>query len=442
MMNTEELIEMKSRRRTQRLKETVIASFGEPASNLRARLTEFSERDWRRALYWMDVSGLALYFLDRINHLGLQGSLPSTICDRLQNNLSQNSKRAVSLFGDAVALSMKFKRKSIKFAFLKGITLCPESVPNNALRCQMDLDVLVREAQADEARQCLESLGYVLTVVSGTTWEFKAGSGVAQFKDLYRVRPQRSVDLHLLPSDVENAACYSLDLLSRSQLRSFHGLFLPVLSPEDLFVQQALHLFKHICSEYARAFWLLEFWRHVIARRPDAKFWRDVRALASATPGAVVAIGVSTLMATLVFGKFAPEELSQWSMNNLSPAVWLWVQLYGRRTLLSSFPGSKLYLLLQRQLVPDTRENRAAIRRRIFPIHRPSNITHAISGETFTSRLLRYKIQVKYLRFRIRIHVVEGLRYAIESLRWKRRLADLENEFASAMLSVEGPIEG
>ena len=441
MKSNEALIAMRTRSRTQRLKETVFASFWEPATNLRARLTEFSERDWRRAFYWMDVTGLALYFLDRIQRLGLQDCLPPVILDRLTNNLRDNSARAVSLFGEAVALSLRFKRKNIEFALLKGVTLCPDSVPDNALRCQMDLDVLVRESQADEARRCLESLGYVLDVVSGTTWEFKAGAGVAQFKDLYRVRPQRSVDLHLLPSDTESEIRHTQDLLARAQPRSFHGLLLPVLSPEDLFIQQALHLFKHICSEYARAFWVLEFWRHVHTRRADTRFWRNVRVLASTTPGAVIAIGVSTLIATLMFGKFAPEELSQWSMNHLPPSICLWVQLYGRRSLLASFPGSKLYLLLQRQLVPDTSESRAAIRRRIFPIHRPSNITRTAQGEQLASRLLLYRVQAKYLFFRLRIHVVEGLRYAIESGRWKRRVADLDSKRVPGMMPVGDSIE-
>jgi hypothetical protein len=442
MKSTETMIEMRAWSRKQRLKEAVIASLCEPAPNVAARLTEFSERDWWRALYWMDISGIALYVLDRVKHLGLEDCMPATILDRLENNLRENSDRALSLFSDAIALSLKFEQKNIEFALLKGITLCPESVPNSALRCQMDIDVLVREAHADEARRCLESLGYALDVVSGPTWEFKAGAGVAQYKDMYRVRPQRCVDLHLLPSFPEGGNFQSQDLLARAQLRSFHGLLLPVLSPEDLFVQQALHLFKHICSEYLRVFWLLEFWRHVVTRKADARFWRDVMVLARTTPGAETAIGVSTLMATLMFGKFAPEELSQWSMDRLSPSICLWVKLYGRRSLLASFPGSKLYLLLQRQLIPDTTESRAAIRRRIFPIHRPSSVTRATPGEKLTSRISRYRVQGKYLYFRVRIHVIGGLRYAIESLRWKRRVADLNKESVAIMVPAGGSIDG
>ena len=127
---------------------------------------------------------------------------------------------------------------------------------------------------------------------------------------------------------------------------------LPALSAPDIFVQQAAHLFKHMCSEHTRAFWVLEFWRHVIARRNDVAFWRSVRLIAASEPQAEIAIGAATLLASLIFGPFAPAELTSWSMDRLPPGICLWIQLYGRHILLSDSPRSKLYLLLREQLVP------------------------------------------------------------------------------------------
>jgi hypothetical protein len=394
-------------------------------------------------MYWLDVSGLALYFLDRITQLGLSDCIPVATLDRLQKNLSDNYQRTASLFSEAAALSARFTRKNVEFALLKGISLCPDSVPNAALRCQMDLDMLVRESQADEARECLEAMGYELRVVSGLTREFKAGAGIAEFKDLYRSRPQRSVDLHLLPFSNGGGAMQPEDLLSRAQRRSFNGLLLPVLSPEDIFIQQALHLFKHICSEHTRALWVLEFRQHVIAKRNKAQFWSSVRSLAGGTPGAVTAIGVCTLLAARLFGPFAPTELSHWSVERLSPSICLWVHLYGRRTLLSSFPGSKLYLLLQQELMPDTKENRAVLLRRLLPFHRPSNImrTETISESASTPRLLRYRIQAKFLGSRLRMHVIEGVRYAIEAVRWRRRVERFAPDPAPRMIPSGGSLE-
>src|SRR6478735_8653597 len=72
-------IEMRRGSRSHRLKETVLAAFWEPAPSIRARLSEFSARDWERATFWLAVSGLALYFLDRLTTLGLEDSLPPTV---------------------------------------------------------------------------------------------------------------------------------------------------------------------------------------------------------------------------------------------------------------------------------------------------------------------------------------------------------------------------
>ena len=44
---------------------------------------------------------------------------------------------------------------------------------------------------------------------------------------------------------------------------------MPVLSPVDLFLGQGLHAYKHVCSEFSRVAHLLEFRRHVLARRDD-----------------------------------------------------------------------------------------------------------------------------------------------------------------------------
>jgi hypothetical protein len=184
-----------------------------------------------------------------------------------------------------------------------------------------------------------------------------------------------------------------------------------------------LHLFKHLCSEHTRAFWVLEFWRHASARRDDDDFWREVELIAATEPKGNLAIGVATMLATLMFGRFAPQQLTSWSMDRLSPAVCLWLQLYGDRVLLSDSPRSKLYLLLEPLLAPDAQANRKLQRRLIFPIHRPQRVTRADAGESALSTLLRNWAQAKFTLSRLSFHITEGIRYAVESMRWQRRLA-------------------
>ena len=50
------------------------------------RLMTLTPGKWRKLLHWLDVSGLSLYFVNRVNELNLQGSLPVAVNQRLQQN--------------------------------------------------------------------------------------------------------------------------------------------------------------------------------------------------------------------------------------------------------------------------------------------------------------------------------------------------------------------
>lgn len=408
-------LEIRERARAARLKLAVIASFYEPAPSIEARLREFAVRDWERAKYWLDVSGLALYFLDRVEALKLQSCVPEQFLGQLRTRLGENRRRNGSLFAEAVTITKALRERNIHCAVLKGATIPQESVPDASLRNQMDLDLLVREADASAVQTCLSDFGYALDAISSGTWEFKAGpSGTSSLKNLYQVRPERSVEVHLQRESER-------DLLARSEWRATNGSVLPALSTADQFVLQGQHLFKHMCSEHTRASWVLEYWRHVSARRDDVKFWRDVEAVAAEIPGSEVGIGAATLLTSSVFGPCAPPELSRWSTDRLTPGICLWIHLYGSRILLSDRPGSKVYLLLRRELSEDSAREKSARRRLIFPLRWPQRITRRAADESFLDKVRRFRVQAGFAARRLRFHCWEGVGLVIELLRWQRR---------------------
>jgi hypothetical protein len=414
-------IESKQRGRSNRLKEAVLASFHEPAPSVRARLAEFTRQDWERSKYWLDVSGLALYFLDRLIALELELCIPTSMLQQLRINMAENRERSASLFNETVAVTQLLQRQKIEFAVLKGITLPAESVPEVALRNQMDLDLLVRESDAAQTKCCLEEHGYKLDAISGNTWEFKAGtSGMSTLANLYQVRAERSIEVHLI-AEAKGAA----DRLTRSGHTIIEGEQVPALLPSDAFVFQGQHLFKHMCGEHTRASWVLEYWRHISARRNDVAFWREVAAIAAEEPGADIAIGAATLLTSLVFGPCAPQELARLSMDRLRPVICLWIQLYGRDLVLSDKPGSKLYLLLRKELHQDSVEDQLARRRLIFPLHWPRLITRGQNNETIARRLHRYQVQSRFALRRFWFHLAKGLAFAFESFRWQKRVTGI-----------------
>jgi hypothetical protein len=204
--------------------------------------------------------------------------------------------------------------------------------------------------------------------------------------------------------------------------REFHGIRTPVLPPVDLFLGQAMHVYKHVCSEFSRASHLLEFRRHVLARGREEAFWDSLRSLAEENPRACLALGVVTLLIMSVTGDFAPEALTCWTVTRLPRPVRLWVEMYGRQIALGDFPGNKLYLLLQRELEATGVPGKRSLRAVLLPLRFPPAIVRPFANETFAGRVRRYRSQWHFILLRLRFHIVEGLRYALEFCRWRHRV--------------------
>ena len=411
------------RTRRSRLKNAIVRSFNLPASSVAAQLAEFSIHDWRGILVWLDFSGLALYVFDRLTFLRLQSCIPMPIRDRLKQNLIDNRERAMALFSEAVDISNELQQENIPFALLKGVTMFPEAVSDIALRCQTDIDILISETDAIAARDILVRFGYRLNTIKGPEWSFTAGVNVPmKITDLYRIRPQRQVELHLLSlTGPGSEAAHQRNLLARARPRLIQGAELPALSPPDMFVQQAVHIFKHLCSEHTRAQWVLEFCRFIEKRRGDLEFWRDVEMAAGTEPQVTIAIAAATHLGCSVFGLRAPEALTSWSSASLPLSVRLWIERYGSRVLLAQFPASKFYLLLQDQLKMDNSSQRAAGWRNVLPRHWwPVPVTVGDKDERLRDRVSRYILEARVAWRRLRFHVRTGIPFVIESWRWQR----------------------
>jgi hypothetical protein len=379
-------------------------------------LQYLSRREWQHLLHWLDISGLALYFLDRIIELQLCDWLPAAILARLQKNLKDNTERTRGMIDESVAIQQSFQEAHLSYAKLKGLSLWPSSVPKPELRSQFDLDFLVAEKDAAEARRILERRGYRLYAVSGKSWELKRNEKPGlSLKDLYKALPSHAVELH-----VESRVPGWPSLLERVEKRELCGINMPVLSPRDLFLGQGLHAFKHICSEFSRTAHLLEFRRHVLARRDDQAFWNELQEIAEGNPRAYLGLGVVTLLITRVMGDFAPAAFTNWTVDCLPRSAHLWVEMYGNRSVFGSFPGNKLYLLLQRELEATGVPARRSVRQALVPLRFPPLVIRAFPHETFSVRLARYRMQLSFIFLRLRFHILEGIRYRWETRRWRR----------------------
>jgi hypothetical protein len=402
--------------RTQQLREAILLLFCDPVPRECERLRDLGSTEWQTLLSWLDTSGMALYFLDRLTQLERCEILPPAVLERLQQNLLDSTERTNSMIAESTAIHRSFQGAGLSYAALKGFSLWPVSVPRPELRSQLDLDFLIAAGSAPEAQRILEARGYRLKAISGRSWEFKSGTpGVASLKNLYKPTLHRTVELHLEVKDKEPDS-----LLARAGKLCFHGVGMPVLHPVDLFMGQGLHLYKHVCGEFWRTAHLIEFRRHVVARYDDRAFWQELRWLAEGNVRATVGLGVIVLLISRTMGDFAPEELTCWTVDALPVRLRLWVERYGQQSVLASHPGSKLYLVLQRELERAGLTAKRSLSHALLPSRLPPAIAHASTNETLSARCVRQRRQAGFILFWLRFHLVEGLRYVWESNRWQQ----------------------
>jgi hypothetical protein len=406
--------------------EAVVAAFRDSATESSQRLSALTPRDWQRSWNWLDASGMALYFLDRVGSLHIESALPAATLERLRGNLADNRDRSVTMFAEFASLNESFQAAGLVYANLKGFTLSPESCPRPELRCQLDFDFLLDGNQLSLCQELLRKRGYELWAATPDVWEFKAGSSeLVSIKDHYKARPQRCVELHFASSEAAPHLPYRDPRLERRMLHSWGGLTFPALTPADRLIAQAQHVFKHLCSACTRLSWLLEYQHHLATRYHDQSFWDEVRQHAWNHRHASIAIGLTTLLSTRIFGGQAPAQLEEWTTDRLPAPVRLWADQYGRESVLADFPGTKLYLLLQEELRANDDSWKQTKRTSLLPLHRAPRIVNTSTHDNAWKRLRSEVFQLRFILFRLRFHVVEGMRYLVEASRWKRRLATL-----------------
>jgi hypothetical protein len=384
-------------------------------------LSNFTRRDWAATEFWLDTSGLALYFLDRARLLELDHFVDSTIARKLALKHADNQLRLTSMMQEFCEMNRAFQEAGVRFANLKGATFYPYSCSDLSLRYQSDHDFLVDPDHLSISQDILQRRGYVLTAAKPSSLEFKTPGAIrTSIEGQYKAAGPRSAELHTSINDPAGFQAGRDPYLERLQLWRWNEARFPALSPPDQLVSQALHIFGHLRNEHTRASWLLEFRNHVLARKGDEPFWKAVHSLADENQEKSLALGIASSLAEDLFGPMAGSEIHG-LQERLPHRVKLWIHSYGRKAVLADVPGTKLYILLEDALNSERSPRpQRQLFRRLVPTRLPSRIQRPIPHETLRMRLRREGAELAFLLFRLRFHVLHGLRHLIEAQRWKR----------------------
>ena len=391
---------------------------------------KFSVREWERALKWLDDSGLAFYFLQKLKNTSLIDTVPTRVTSRLERNFQANKLRVDDMAHRFGLINHKFNQAGVRYAALKGVSIVPQFCPDATLRHQADFDYLVADQSLSEARQVLVEAGYIPTA-SHSSQEFgfvMAGTEEpSRTAEQYSARAPHAVELHLDPWDSSQNRLPLMPKqfsLQRTTTREWNGLTFPALTDDDAFLLQVLHACKHLFTYWIRMSSLFEIGYFLNQRASDASLWNRIEERVGNNVILREFVVVITELVAKLFGSPLPPLVGAWSAT-IRPATRVWIDRYARDWVFGElpvyefclFPPAKLVLFLHQQYEYACAQNHV-IRNRMMNFPRLSAMASSVRNSP--SLALNPAWWKRHLLIRRSLfHTLAALRYVCEIPRWR-----------------------
>ncbi len=395
----------------------------------------FNLKEWEQALNWMDTSGLALYFLNRVQAANAADLLPESVRTRLMRGHTENRARVSLMAEELRMLCQLLGGAGIDFLLLKGFALVPDYCPDPSLRSQYDHDLLIHPSSIEQAEEALLKAGYHRKQ-SDETYHLiyiQAPHEVPPHLGplgIYSINLTRPVELHIRlwdPGEEKIDIKLPEDAFFRAAHRRLGELEYFALADENSLAFQALHAFRHILRSWCRLSTFLEIAQFLNNRRGDAFFWRSFADRISNQQWLPEICGIVFTLSASLFGAEIPEVIEPQTVSALSPRMRLWITRYGRQSALTNFHTDKYGLFLHREFVRAPSDWSEVRRRRLFPMHRPHR-TPAVFHPGNSSSAKTFLLQCVHGIRRLKFHISSDFRYAWDVPRWHFRRWKMSSE--------------
>lgn len=393
-----------------------------------------SPREWQRTITWLDHSGLALYFLQRVETDSVS-SLPANVLSQLRQRRGNNEHRVARLQAICESINQGFERNGVRYAVLKGFSLTPDYCTDPCHRAQSDLDYLTARDSTAAAQNVLSEQGYSLRRHDGDELSFWIpASEPRDATQQYSPNGPWMIELHLSAWD-QNLFRIPLKIPEPSftELEPYHwsGLEFPCLPKRLVFAGQILHMFKHVFDGWIRLSWLYEVAFFLRERSDDGLFWQEFDQIVTAEPLLAELVGIISWMAIDLFEPRVPEPVQKY-IRTLRPTARAWLQEYAPGWLFEKLPRYEMRLFSRAKLSMFLKELYCTPRadhgtqdlRVLFPLYRLKRLLQRRNIQTRAVRSIAYK--TRWLALHSIYHTGATLRYMWELPRWRHRMQLLQ----------------
>jgi hypothetical protein len=409
-----------------------IVSFLSFSGDSRGRLEaikEVSPRKWTQVMQWLDGSGLAFYFLQKLKETNATDAVPTWVLSCLTRNFTDNQARVEAMLRQFALLNRTFDAAGVQYVVIKGFSLVPEFCPDAMLRHQGDLDYLVEGEFPADARRVLGEAGYVAKASRSSQEEIYVipGEEPSLSARQYSPRAPHAVELHL---DIWDSGMHGVPSISnlfsarRSETQHWNGLAFPALAAEDAFLLQVVHACHHVFTLWMRMSCLYEIAYFLNRRAGDTELWNRIEERAANNVVLQEFVVIVSDLAARLFTSPIPRLVERWGAG-IRPGVRTWINHYARYWAFcelpvyqfSLFPRSKLALFLRQQYAGAPSAPISSKQNDVAPASRLTRIISSIRKEpSLALNAGWWKRQM--LVQRSVFHALAGARYVCEIPRW------------------------